>query len=90
MEHSTKDFEITLKPDAKHFAIYTPNKVPLPHRHKVQNELTHMESLGIISKVDTPNPWCAGMAVAPKKENMCRSEAIKHKCSPKNTSTSRS
>ena len=26
-----------------------------------------MESMGVISKVDTPTPWCAGMVVVPKK-----------------------
>ena len=31
-----------------------------------------MESLGIISKVDTPTPWCAGMAVVPKKDKTVR------------------
>ena len=31
-----------------------------------------MESLGIISKVDTPTPWCAGMVVVPKKDKTVR------------------
>lgn len=26
-----------------------------------------MESVGVISPVDTPTPWCAGMVVVPKK-----------------------
>ena len=26
-----------------------------------------MESLNVISKVDQPTPWCAGMVVVPKK-----------------------
>ena len=26
-----------------------------------------MESLGVISKVDSPTPWCAGMIVVQKK-----------------------
>ena len=67
-----KEFEITIRPDAKPFAIYTPRKVPLPLRQKVQNELAHMESLGIISKVDIPTPWCAGMVVVPKKDKTVR------------------
>ena len=67
-----KDFEITIRPEAKPFAIYTPRKVPLPLRQKVQNELARMESLGIISKVDTPTPWCAGMVVVPKKDKTVR------------------
>ena len=67
-----KDFEITIKPEAKPFAIYIPRKVPLPFRQKVQDELARMESLGIISKVDTPTPWCAGMVVVPKKDKTVR------------------
>ena len=31
-----------------------------------------MESLGIISKVDTPTSWCAGMVVVPKKDKTVR------------------
>ena len=26
-----------------------------------------MENLGVISKIDQPTPWCAGMVVVPKK-----------------------
>lgn len=26
-----------------------------------------MESVGVISPVDTPTPWCAGMVMVPKK-----------------------
>ena len=67
-----KDFEITIKSDAKPFAIHTPRKVPLPLRQKVQDELARMESLGVISKVDSPTPWCAGMVVVPKKDKAVR------------------
>ena len=31
-----------------------------------------MESMGIISKVDEPTPWCAGMVVVPKKSGAVR------------------
>ena len=31
-----------------------------------------MESMGVISKVDTPTPWCAGMVVVPKKSGDVR------------------
>ena len=67
-----KDFEITIRPEAKLFAIRTPHKVPLPLHQKVQNELAHMESLSIISKIDTPTPWCADMVVVPKKDKIIR------------------
>ena len=31
-----------------------------------------MESIGVISKIDEPTPWCAGMVVVPKKEGAIR------------------
>ena len=68
----TKQFEITLKPDAKPFALHTPRKVPLPLRQKVKDELDHMQSIGVISKVDTPTQWCVGMVVVPKKDKTVR------------------
>ena len=33
----------------------------------MKKELERMEKLGVISKVTTPTPWCAGMVVVPKK-----------------------
>ena len=62
-----EEYNIQLKPEAKPFAIFTPRHVPLPLRTKVQEELDRMESLGVISRVDQPTPWCAGMVVVPKK-----------------------
>ena len=31
-----------------------------------------MESLGVISKIDVPTPWCVGMVVIPKKDGTVR------------------
>ena len=31
-----------------------------------------MKSLGVISKVDAPTPWCTGMVVVPKKNGKVR------------------
>ena len=73
------DFEIQLKPDAKPFALYTPRKVPYLLHSKVKDELNRMESMGIISKVELPTPWYAGMVVVPKKDGkvqMCRSQTF--------------
>ena len=33
----------------------------------MQEELSRMESLGVISRVSQPTQWCAGMVVVPKK-----------------------
>ena len=62
------DFEIYLRPDAQPFALHTSRNAPLPLRKKVKNELKRMESLGVISKVDIPTPWCAGMVVVPNQD----------------------
>ena len=37
-----------------------------------------MEAMGVISKVDEPTPWCAGMVVVPKKSGaVCIREDLK-------------
>ena len=66
------DYKIQLNPDAKPFALYTPRSVPLPLRKKVREELARMESLGVISRVEKPSSWCAGMVVVPKKSGSIR------------------
>ena len=65
-------YKIKLKPDAKPYALFTPRHVPLPLRTKVSEELARMEAMGVISKVDEPTPWCAGMVVVPKKSGTIR------------------
>ena len=60
-------YDIRLKPDAKLFALYTARHVPILLNDKVKAELEQMQSFNVISKVDQPTPWCAGMVVVPKK-----------------------
>ena len=67
-----EEFEIKLKTGATPFALFTPRRVALPLRKKVEAELKRMERMGVISKVDAPTPWCAGMVVAPKKSGSVR------------------
>ena len=67
-----EEFTIRLKPDATPHALFTPRHVPMPARPKVEEELKRMESMGVISKVDEPTPWCAGMVVVPKKNDKVR------------------
>ena len=67
-----EEFEIKLKPDAQPFALTTPRNIALPLRPKVEQELARMEEMGVISKVDEPTPWCAGMVVVPKKSGKVR------------------
>ena len=66
------DYHIQLKPDAKPYALYTARNVPIPLRGEVKQELEHTEKLGVISKVDKPTLWCAGMVVVPKKSGDVR------------------
>ena len=67
-----EEYEIKLKPNAELSALYTPRHVPLPLRPKVTEELTKMEQMGVISKVDQPIQWCTGMVVVPKKSGKLR------------------
>ena len=53
-------------------AIYTPCRIPIPLHAKVAEELDKMEQMGVISKVEEPTEWCAGMVVVPKKNGAVR------------------
>ena len=66
------EYEIVLKKDAKPYALVTPRRIPLPLKGQVEEELKHMEALGIICKVDQPIDWCAGIVVVPKSNNKVR------------------
>ena len=61
------EYTIKLKPDAKPYSLFTPRHIPLLLHPKVKEELEKMESMGVISRVDEPTEWCAGMVVAPKR-----------------------
>ena len=58
---------IKLKPDAHLHALFIPRNVPLPLWKTVQAELAGIVSVGVISRVDRPTQWCAGMVMVPKK-----------------------
>ena len=60
------EFSIKLTPGSTPYAITTPRRVALPLMPKVKEELQRMEKLGVISKVDIPTDWCAGMVVISK------------------------
>ena len=66
------EYEIKLQPDAVPYSIFTPRSIPLPLHDKVQEEQNKMESNGVITKVEEPTPWCAGMVVIPKKSGEIR------------------
>ncbi|XDV25073.1 hypothetical protein PO909_029054 [Leuciscus waleckii] len=60
------EYKIELKADGKPFSISTPRRIPLPLMSKVKKELTRMEEMGVISRVEQPTDWCAGMVTVPK------------------------
>eukprot|EP00731_Ephydatia_muelleri_P002769 Em0001g2769a len=60
-------YAIQLKENAKPFSLYTARSIPIPLRDRVKEELVRMVSIGVISQVDQPTPWCAGIVVAPKR-----------------------
>lgn len=65
-------YVIRLKPGASPFSLKTPRRIPLPLMSKVKEELSRMEILGVISRVEEPTDWCAGMVVVPKKSGAVR------------------
>ena len=62
----TEEYEIQLSKDAVPHALTIPRRVPLPLMEPVKSELQRMEREGIITKVEGPTNWCAGMVVVPK------------------------
>lgn len=66
------DYTIKLKSDAQPFALSTPRRVAIPLLPKVKAELERMEKLGVITKVEEPTEWCAGMVVVPKPNGKVR------------------
>ena len=64
--------EIKLKPEGQPVVLYTARNVLLPLRKKIQEELTRMESLGVITEVEEPTAWCSGMVAVPKKSGRIR------------------
>ena len=66
------EYVIRLRDGAKPFALTTPRRVALPLIDSVKAELERMQSIGVISPVDEPTEWCAGMVVVPKSISKVR------------------
>ncbi|XP_042072880.1 uncharacterized protein K02A2.6-like [Haplochromis burtoni] len=62
-------YHIKLKPNAVPYSLKTPRRLPLPLMGRVKEELQRMEELGVITRVEEPTDWCAGMVVVPKKNS---------------------
>ena len=65
-------YKIKLKPKAKPYSLFSARRVPIPLRDKVQAKFQQMKAAGVISKVDCPTSWCAGMVVVQKKSGGVR------------------
>ena len=64
------NYKMKLCEDAGPFSL-TPRRVEilLP---KVKAELERMQALGVISRIEEPTDWCAGMVVIPKQSGEVR------------------
>nr|XP_055068361.1 uncharacterized protein LOC129450004 [Misgurnus anguillicaudatus] len=63
---------VQLQPEAVPFSLHAPRRVPLPLMGKVKEEIDRMERMGVITKIEEPTDWCAGMVVVPKKGGTVR------------------
>ena len=85
-----EEFPQLFKDGATPFALNTPRRVPVPLMKSVKSELERMEKLGVISPVEAPTDWCAGMVVVPKSEGRVRicvdltklNESVYRECHP--------
>ena len=66
------EYTIKLQDNVKPFAITTPRQVPIPLLNPVKKELDRMEEMGIISTIQEPTDWCAGMVPVQKKNGQIR------------------
>lgn len=62
----TEEYKIKFPNVAKLFALHTPRRIPLTLLVKVSEELQHMEKLEMVSIVNKPCDWFAGIVVVPK------------------------
>lgn len=56
-------YTLRLKAEARPYAVTTPRKVAIPLREAVRRTLKTMKKEKVISPVDEPTEWCAGMVV---------------------------
>ncbi len=67
---------ICLKADAVPYALTTPRRVPIPLENKIKEELDRMERLGVISRIEQPTDWCAGMVPVVKANGKLRLSVV--------------
>ena len=58
--------------NAKPHSVSTARRVPIKLFGKVKEELTHLEKIRIIKKINEPTDWCAQMVPVQKKSGGVR------------------
>ena len=66
------EYKITLREDAKPFALTEPRKAPLPLLSETKKEIERMLELGVIRPVQEPTDWCAPIIIVPKANGKVR------------------
>ena len=87
------EYTIRLKSEHTPFALTTPRRIAVPLLPKVKEELLKMVTDGVISPVEEPTDWCAGLVVVPKPNGKVRicvdltklNEAVQRACTLKFT-----
>ena len=65
-------YHIELKNDAKPYALSTPRRIAIPFLPRIKEELNRMERMPVISRIDTPTNWRAGMVIVHKHNRRVR------------------
>ena len=65
-------YTIKLRTGVAPFSQSVVRRVAIPLMPKVKEELERMERLGVISRVEQPTHWCAGLVVVPKPNGKVR------------------
>ena len=69
-----KDYTIPQRKDAKPYSIPMPRREPLSLMKETQKELTSMETIRVMSRVEEPTEWCSSIVVVPKNKVMIKLE----------------
>ena len=68
-----KDVEVKLHIDQSVTPVaQPPRRIPFHIRNKVEEELTNLETKGIIEQVEGPTPWVSPLVVTPKRNGEVR------------------